>query len=89
MPLPPAESRATRAGKWLLAFVVPASTLALGSVPAAALVVMSVLAATACALLWWDGTIATSRATRAVLIAFVVLAAWGLYFNLRKRPAAA
>ena len=70
---PQADSRATQGGKWLLAAVIPLSALALGSVPTAALVVMSVLAAVACGLLWWDGPIATSRASRAILIALVVL----------------
>ncbi len=73
MPPPRAESRATTVGKWLFALVVPASALALGSVPTAALVVVSVLAALACGLLWWEGGVATSRASRTVLVALLVL----------------
>lgn len=73
MSSPHAESRATSAGKWLLAAVIPASALALGSVPAAALMVVSLLAALACVLLWWDAAVPTSRASRAVLLALAVL----------------
>ncbi len=45
MPPPPAESRATTAGKWLLALVVPGAAQALGSVPTEARVLMSAVAA--------------------------------------------
>jgi hypothetical protein len=68
-----AESRATTAGKWLLVLVTPASALALGSVPPEVLVFMSFLAAIACALLWIDRDVQTSRASRWVLIALLVL----------------
>lgn len=75
MPPPPAETRATRAGKWLLAVVIPASGLALGSLPTEMLIVMSVLAALSCALLWVERSVPTSRASRWVLLAAAVLLA--------------
>lgn len=68
-----AESRATTAGKWLLALVILASGLALGSVLTEVLVVMSGLAAVACAMLWSSRDIGTSRANRWVLVALGVL----------------
>jgi tetratricopeptide (TPR) repeat protein len=73
MPRPPEESRATTVGKWLLAAVTLTSALALGSILTQALVVMAVLAAVACALLWVDPPTDTSRATRWVLLAMALL----------------
>ena len=68
-----AESRATTAGKWLLAVVVPSSALALGSLPTSVLVVMSALAALSCGLLWSQGDVRTSRASHWILVALVLL----------------
>jgi tetratricopeptide (TPR) repeat protein len=76
MPRLPEESRAITAGKWLLALVVPASAQALGSIPVAALLVMSAIAAAATALLWFESDVARSSATRWVLIAFGILLGW-------------
>jgi hypothetical protein len=73
MPPERAESRAITVGKWLLAVVILASALALGSVQTEVLVVMSTLAAVACALLWTKADVATSRATRWVLLALALL----------------
>src|SRR4051794_1302438 len=73
MPRAPGESRALTAGKWLLAFVIVASAQALGSLPTEVLMVMSALAAVACGLVWWDGDVATSRASRLVLLALALL----------------
>lgn len=73
MPPAPAESRATTVGKWLLAFVIPASALALGSVPTEALIAMSILAAIACGLLWINREVATSSSSRWVLVGLAVL----------------
>jgi hypothetical protein len=74
MPRPQEESRATTAGKWLLAFVVLVSALALGSVMTEVLVVMSAFAAVACALLWTGPAGgAASRASRWVLVALALL----------------
>ncbi|CAN5798888.1 hypothetical protein BH11MYX4_BH11MYX4_35670 [soil metagenome] len=69
------ESRATAAGKWLLALVVPASAQALGSLPVEVLVAMSALAALSCGLLWMERDNPTSRASRWVLLAMAVLLA--------------
>jgi tetratricopeptide (TPR) repeat protein len=76
MPPPPAETRAIRAGKWLLAALVPASALALGSLPNEVLVLMSAAAALACGLLWYEHDVRTSRASRFVLLALVLLVGW-------------
>jgi tetratricopeptide (TPR) repeat protein len=74
MPRPPEDSRATTAGKWLLAFVIVASALALGSVMTEVLVVMSALAAVACALLWIErDDRSSSRASQWVLVALALL----------------
>lgn len=73
MPRASGESRALTAGKWLLAFVIVASALALGSLPTEVLIVMSALAALACGLVWLDGDVATSRASQLVLIALALL----------------
>jgi tetratricopeptide (TPR) repeat protein/O-antigen ligase len=70
---PPADSRAQLGGRWLLAFLVPASALALGSVPTVALIVMSSLAALACALLWMGDDVTTSRGSRWMMVALAVL----------------
>ncbi len=70
---PRAESRATTAGKWLFAFVILASALGLGSVLTEILVVMSALAAVACALLWMDPDVTALRSSRWVLLALAVL----------------
>jgi tetratricopeptide (TPR) repeat protein len=67
------ESRATIAGKWLFAAVVPLSALALGSIPAGALIVMSVLAATSCVLLWATKAEETSTAARWVTVVLALL----------------
>lgn len=67
------ESRATTVGKWLLAAVIPASALLLGSLPPAALMAMSFLAAMACGLLWIDADLRLSRPGRFVLLAFAIL----------------
>ncbi len=76
MPRTPEDSRAITAGKWLLAFVVPASAQALGSIPVAALLVMSAVAAVATALLWLESDVPRSSATGWVLIAFGILLGW-------------
>ncbi|MBX3192531.1 MAG: O-antigen ligase family protein [Labilithrix sp.] len=68
-----AERSTTVAGKWLLAFVVPASALALGSLLAEVLIVMVALAALACGLLWLECVERMSRATAWVLIAAAIL----------------
>jgi hypothetical protein len=73
MPRVPAESRATTVGKWLLALVIPASALALGSLPTQVLIVMSVLAALSCGLLWVDRDVRTTSASRWILVALAVL----------------
>jgi len=73
MPRAPAESRATTVGKWLLALVIPASALALGSLPTEVLIVMSALAALSCGLLWVDRDVRTSSASRWILVALGVL----------------
>jgi hypothetical protein len=73
MPPDQAESRATTAGKWLLAVVTPASALALGSLPTLVLLVVSIIAALACFLLWMDRDLRTTRASRGVVIALAVL----------------
>ena len=73
MPPSDAETRATKAGKWLFAALVPASGLALGSVPPSVLVVMSILAAVACVLLWLDRDVPISRASRWVILAVALL----------------
>ncbi len=70
-----AESRATTLGKWLLALVVPASALAMGSLRGEVLVVVSGLAALSCGLLWVVPPSRTSRASRWVLLAFAILLA--------------
>lgn len=75
MPPTYAESRTTTAGKWLLAILIPASGLALGSLPLEMLVVMSAAAAASCGLLWAQPTTATSRGSRLVLIALALLVA--------------
>src|SRR5437868_11253661 len=67
------ERRSTTAGKWLLAAVVPASALAIGSQLTPVLLVMSVLAAIACALLWTHPPERISRASQLVLVAFAIL----------------
>lgn len=67
------ETRATRAGKWLLAAVVPGSVMAIGSLHTTTLIIVSLLAATSCVLLWLDPPKRTSRASRWVLIAFGIL----------------
>jgi tetratricopeptide (TPR) repeat protein len=67
------ESRATSVGKWLLAAVTPASALMLGSLPPAALMAMSLLAAVACGLLWIDVDLRLSRPSRFVLLALAIL----------------
>ncbi len=73
------ESRAITAGKWLFAAVVPLSGLALGSIPTAVLLGMSVLAALACALLASDRQGWTfSTASKWVLAAFALLLAMTL-----------
>ena len=76
--MPPlrAESRATTVGKWLFALVVPASALAMGSLPGEILVVMSALAALACGLLSIEPAGPPSRATRWALSALVLLLAF-------------
>ena len=73
--MPPlrAESRATTVGKWLFALVVPASALALGSLPSELLVGVSSIAALACALLSIEPAGPPSRATRWILVAFGLL----------------
>lgn len=68
-----AEPRAVGVGKWLFALVVPASALAIGSVPTTVLVVVSVVAAVSCALLWSHLAVGASRSSRAVLSAMAVL----------------
>jgi hypothetical protein len=73
MPPSRAESRATTVGKWLFALVVPASGLAMGSLPNDVLVLMSAVAALACALLSIEPAAPPSRATRWVLLAFGLL----------------
>jgi tetratricopeptide (TPR) repeat protein len=73
MPPGGAESRATTAGKWLLAFVVVASALALGSILTEVLLVMSCLAAVACGLLWSERSLSSSASSRWVLGALAVL----------------
>lgn len=72
---PMAEDRDTRAlavGKWLLAAVVSTSGLALGSIPAEVLVVMSALSAVACALLWMAPATVPGTAGW-ILLAFALL----------------
>ncbi len=59
----------------LVALLVPASVLALGSVPTLALAVVSLLSATACGLLWWEDAPSTSRAARTVLLVLGLLLA--------------
>lgn len=72
---PAGRARASEVGKWLLAAVVPASAMSMGSIPAWALVVMSAAAALACALLWATPPTRMTRATRWVLVAMGVLLA--------------
>lgn len=62
-----------RVGRWLLAAVVPLSVMALGSLMPILLVIVTVLAAASCALLWVGAPKRVSRATRWILIA------WGLF----------
>jgi tetratricopeptide (TPR) repeat protein len=57
------RTRATTAGKWVLAIVVPASALAMGSIPPVFLLIMSGAAAAACALLWASPAERLSRTT--------------------------
>lgn len=73
MARPKAETRATTAGKWLLAAVVPGSALAMGSLPTEVLVVVSVVAAIACGLLWLDPPERATRASRWLLVATALL----------------
>lgn len=61
------------AGKWLFACVVPASAMAIGAIPAGALVVVAMLAAAACALLWFGDGVALSSRERAFMLAIAVL----------------
>lgn len=68
-----AETRAVVAGKWLLAVVVASSGLALGSLLPGVLVVVSLLAAVACALLWSSPLARISRAARWAVVALVLL----------------
>ena len=69
------ESRATTAGKWLLALVIPASAQALGSLPVEILVTMSALASLSCGLVWMDRGSRGSRASHWVLLAMMALLA--------------
>ena len=63
------------AGKWLLAVVVACSALGLGSLPGEVLVVMSVGATIACALLWSVPLERIPRSARYVLAAITILLA--------------
>jgi tetratricopeptide (TPR) repeat protein len=67
------ERRATTAGKWLLAVTVVVSGLAIGALLNAALVVVTIMAATACALLWIHPPDRTSRASCFVMAGALVL----------------
>ena len=73
MPPSRAESRATTVGKWLFALLVPASGLAMGTIPNEVLVLMSAVAALSCGLLSIEPAGPPSRATRWVLLAFGLL----------------
>ena len=75
MPPRPGETRSTRAGKWLLALLIPASGMALGSLPLEVLMIMSALAAVSCGLLWIERDIPTSRGSRLLLLALALLLA--------------
>lgn len=67
------DSRAFLAGKWLLAAVVPASAMAIGSLHTPVLVAVAAAAAIACALVWTATPRRTSRASQWVLVAFGIL----------------
>lgn len=68
------EAATTRAGRILLAVVIPASALAVGSLLPIPLVACALGSAVACALLWWDAPArAPRRAAHLVLLAAAVL----------------
>jgi tetratricopeptide (TPR) repeat protein len=69
----PAPHRTTTLGTWLLAAVVPASALAIGSLLTWILLVIALSAALACVLLWWEPPPRSSRASDWVLLAFAIL----------------
>ncbi|WP_240488695.1 O-antigen ligase family protein [Labilithrix luteola] len=66
------ETRAITVGKWLLAFVVPASALAVGSLLSSVLAAMTVVAAISCGLLWTTPPHRTSRASRWIVVALCI-----------------
>lgn len=67
------ERGPARAGRWLFGALLPLSVLALGSLLPAVLIVMAVLAAIACALLWIDPPERVSRAAKWLVVAWVLL----------------
>lgn len=73
------ETRAIRAGKWLVAFIVPASALAIGTLHPQVLVVFALLAAIACGLLWFDAPSRLSTSSRWVLAVLVGLTAYTMF----------
>lgn len=67
------ETRAQAVGKWLLALLVPGSAMAIGTLHAPTLIVVALLAAISCVLLWVHPPRRMSGASRWVVIAFAVL----------------
>jgi hypothetical protein len=67
------ETRATKVGKWMLAVVVPASALALGSLLTPILIAVTLVAAVSCVLLWLDPPSRTSHASRWIVIGGAIL----------------
>src|SRR5262245_40584446 len=72
------ERATTKAGRWLLAGVVPGSALALASLLTPVLIVVTIAAAAACVLLWMERPSRAPRAVRWVLIALGILLAMTL-----------
>lgn len=67
------EATAGTVGKWLLAVVVPASAMAIGTLHAGTLIVVTLAAALSCALLWVDAPKRATPASRWVLIVVAAL----------------
>ncbi len=67
------ESRASLAGRWLFAAILPASALAIGALHTTTLIIVSALAALACGLLWSGKTVRVPRGGRWVLFALALL----------------